>query len=222
MKRRFSVAVLAPILFCLVSLSPSPSNPSVPTPAAMTAIPAPAVSPAADDAAVRLAELAAAKAEAAEIQRRILNTLPYGSIIARSAARNSLDGLLLAAVVDIESGFTAEAISPQGARGLMQVRPSTATFLGHDGDLLDPHTNVEVGSRYLGSLLQDFDGNVELSLAAYNAGPSAVLRHNGIPPYPETRAYVKKVLHRYQDLRREASALETGLAESGLKGPSSI
>lgn len=217
MKRRFSVAILATILFCLVSLSSSSSNPSVPASATMTAIPAPAVSLPAAGEAERLAKLAAENAEAAEVQRRILNTLPYGSIIARSAARNSLDGLLLAAVVDIESGFAAEAVSAQGARGLMQVRPSTASFLGHDGDLLDPHTNVEVGSRYLGSLLHDFDGNVELSLAAYNAGPSAVLRHNGIPPYPETRAYVKKVLHRYQDLRREATALETGLAESGAK-----
>lgn len=204
MRQRFSVAALATFLFCLVSLSSTPSNPSVEA-LPMTTTP----SPVAELRAERLQALASAtaRAEAAEIQRRILNTLPYGSIIARSAARNSVDGLLLAAVVDIESGFTAGAVSPQGARGLMQVRPSTATHFGHEGDLLDPHANVEVGSRYLKSLLLDFDGDLELSLAAYNAGPAAVLRHKGIPPYRETRAYVKKVLNRYQDLRREAAAL---------------
>jgi soluble lytic murein transglycosylase-like protein len=194
-------------------LSSTSSNPSVEA-LAMTTTPSPVTVLRSESGAPSAAqELAAAtaKAQAAEVQRRILNTLPYGSIIARSAARNAVDGLLLAAVVDIESGFTAGAVSPQGARGLMQVRPSTALHLGHEGDLLDPHANVEVGSRYLKSLLLDFDGDVELSLAAYNAGPSAVLRHKGIPPYRETRAYVKKVLHRYQDLRREAAALEGDL-----------
>ncbi len=149
--------------------------------------------------------------ETAEMRRRILSTLPYGSIIARSAERNRVDSLLLAAMVDVESGFAASAVSPQGARGLMQVRPSTAHAVGHQGDLLDPHTNVEVGCRYLGSLLQDFKGDVELSLAAYNAGPAAVLRHKGIPPYRETREYVKKVMDRYEGLQREATALEEGM-----------
>jgi len=207
MKLRFPVAVLAAILFCLVSLSSAPTNPSVPARPAMTLV-APSLKTAPVVSASNLAE-AVRSAETAEIQRRIVSTLPYGSIIARSAERNRIDTLLLAAVVQVESGFAAEAVSAQGARGLMQVCPSTASSVGHKGDLLDPHTNIDVGSRYLVSLLHDFNGDVELSLAAYNAGPSAVLRHNGIPPYRETRDYIKKVLNRYQDLQREASALRS-------------
>lgn len=207
MKHRFSVAALATILFCIVSLNPTPSIPAVQVQPAMTVF-EPVAS---TSTATPTSRYATPSAETAEMQRRVLSTLPYGSIIAVSAERNRIDSLLLAAMVDIESGFTAAAVSPQGARGLMQIRRATALSVGHDGDLLDPHTNVEVGSRYLGTLLHDFDGDVQLSLAAYNAGPSAVVRHNGIPPYRETREYVRKVLDRYQDLRREATALEAGL-----------
>jgi len=209
MKQRFLVATVATILFCVDALNPRPSIPSVPPALPMTAIPVATPSQSAG-----VPRHATPDAATAEMQRRILSTLPYGSIIARSAERNQVDSLLLAAMVDVESGFTASAVSPQGARGLMQVRPSTASSVGHDGDLFDPHTNVEVGCRYLGSLLHDFDGDVTLSLAAYNAGPSAVVRHKGVPPYRETREYVKKVLDRYQNLQREASALEEGIPAS--------
>ncbi|HKV09029.1 MAG TPA: lytic transglycosylase domain-containing protein [Thermoanaerobaculia bacterium] len=137
-----------------------------------------------------------------EARRDYLEDLPYGSILAAAAERHDVDGLLLAAVVDAESRFRPRAVSPKGAVGLMQVRPSTGSIYGAT-DLTDPKVNVDVGCRYLRSLLETYDGDMELALAAYNAGPAAVERYNGVPPYRETRAYVEKVLSRYERYQRE-------------------
>jgi Transglycosylase SLT domain len=138
-----------------------------------------------------------------EARRRFLHSLPYGTAIAVAAERHEVDGLLMAAIVAVESGFTPEAVSPKGATGLMQVRPSVGRAYGA-GDLFDPYANVDVGSRYFRSLMKDYKGDLELTLAAYNAGPAAVARYGGVPPYRETRAYVRKVLARYEEYSQRA------------------
>ncbi len=131
-------------------------------------------------------------------RRRVLETLPFGKLIRKVAERHSLDGLLLAAIVEMESGFDPQAVSPDGALGLMQILPSTA---GHfaSGDFTEPAINVEIGARYLSSLLERFDGDLGLALAAYNAGPGNVIRFDGMPPFRETQRYVRRVLSRYVD-----------------------
>jgi len=149
----------------------------------------------------------------AEAQRRFLNGMPYGSAISLAAERHSVDGLLMAAIVAVESGFTPEAVSPRGARGLMQIRPAVGAAYGAK-DLFDPYTNVDVGSRYFSSLMKDYEGNLELTLAAYNAGPAAVARYGGVPPYRETRAYVRKVTALYQEYSRRAGSGPGPLAEA--------
>jgi soluble lytic murein transglycosylase-like protein len=136
-----------------------------------------------------------------EAQRKLLNDLPFGNAMALAAERHELDGLLLAAVVQTESRFVPGAVSPRGAVGLMQVLPSTGEMYGAR-DLSDPHVNLDVGSRYLHQLLRDYDGNLELALAAYNAGPAAVERYGRVPPFPETQDYVKRVLRLYEKHRQ--------------------
>jgi Transglycosylase SLT domain len=117
------------------------------------------------------------------------------------ARRHGLDPDLVLAVVAVESGFRPEAVSPKGAQGLMQLMPATAGALGV-ADALDPEQNLDGGVRRLGALLTLYGGDLARALAAYNAGEGAVARHGGIPPYKETRAYVKKVLARYKDSKQ--------------------
>jgi hypothetical protein len=131
-----------------------------------------------------------------EHRRQIVADLPYGSLIQSAAQRYRLDELLIAAVVEAESSFDANAVSPVGALGLMQVMPTTAAEYGVN-DPLDPSENIDLGARYLSWLLSRFEGDLQLALAAYNAGPGAVERFEGVPPFRETRAYVGKVLSRY-------------------------
>jgi hypothetical protein len=138
-----------------------------------------------------------------EKREPIIDRMPYGTIIRRAARRHSVDELLVAAIVEAESSFNPMAVSPVGAVGLMQVMPSTAASYGA-GDPLNPAVNVDLGARYLSRLLNRFDGDLELTLAAYNAGPGAVDRYEGMPPYRETRAYVGKVLSRYVDHHQRA------------------
>jgi soluble lytic murein transglycosylase-like protein len=145
-----------------------------------------------------------------EAQRRLLSELPFGNAMAVAAERHEVDGLLLAAVVETESRFRPAAVSPRGAVGRMQVMPSTAEMYGVR-NLSDPHVNLDVGSRYLRQLLRDYDGDLELALAAYNAGPGAVERHGGMPPFRETRAYVEKVLRRYDQHQRRLGDSALGL-----------
>jgi len=121
----------------------------------------------------------------------------YDGLIGLTARQNDLPAALVKAVIAAESGFDPEAISHKGAQGLMQLMPATSAQLGVR-DPLRPDENVRGGVRYLRALIDRYD-NLSLALAAYNAGPSAVDRYGGIPPYRETRAYVKRVLTYYRD-----------------------
>lgn len=117
----------------------------------------------------------------------------YDDIIARAADRWNVEFALVKAVVHAESTFDTEAVSRAGARGLMQLMPATARLLDV-ADAHDPQENVEGGARYLRMMLDKFRGNLELALAAYNAGPGNVQKYGGIPPFEETRHYVRKVM----------------------------
>lgn len=127
-------------------------------------------------------------------------------LIAAAAARYGHQTNLLRAIVHVESRFNAAAVSPKGAIGLMQVMPATATGLGVADPatrLFDPAVNLDAGARLLRQLLDQFKDRPELAIAAYNAGPGAVLKHGrGIPPYPETQAYVRDVTAEYTRLTR--------------------
>ena len=117
------------------------------------------------------------------------------------APSSGLEPQLLLAVISAESGFRAKAVSPKGAQGLMQLMPATARRLGV-ADPFDPEQNVRGGARYLTELLRLFNDDLRLALAAYNAGEGAVMRYGrAIPPYPETRQYVARVMERYTALR---------------------
>jgi hypothetical protein len=121
---------------------------------------------------------------------------PLKSLIARAALRYQIDPDFLASVMKAESGFVPTAVSPKGALGLMQLMPRTAAGLGVK-DVLDPAANAEGGTRYLRQLLDRYDGDAVRALAAYNAGPQQVDQHGGIPPLPETRAFVARVIADY-------------------------
>jgi hypothetical protein len=133
------------------------------------------------------------------------NTTPlflqhYRQEILTAAQQYQLEPSLIRAVIHAESGFNPKAHSKAGAQGLMQLMPETAKELGV-GNVWLPQQNIRAGTAYLASLLQQFNGNRRLALAAYNAGPGAVNRHGGIPPYAETKAYLQRVdilLRRYQ------------------------
>ena len=118
---------------------------------------------------------------------------PFADIVDAAARRHGVDAELVHAVIAVESGYRAGAQSPAGAQGLMQLMPGTQRDLGVS-DAFDPRQNVDAGVAYLRNLTDEF-GTV-LALAAYNAGPGAVRRYNGIPPYEETHAYVRAVLGR--------------------------
>jgi soluble lytic murein transglycosylase-like protein len=115
------------------------------------------------------------------------------AMIERAARQYNLRPDLLRAMVQVESGGNPRAVSPKGAMGLLQLMPGTAAGLGVD-DPFDPQQNLDAGARYLRMQLDRFHGDERLAVAAYNAGPGAVLRHNGIPPYAETQGYVSRVL----------------------------
>ncbi len=125
-------------------------------------------------------------------------------LLTAAADRNGLDPALVAAVARAESGFRVDAGSPAGARGLMQLMPSTAAGLGVT-DILDPAQNLGAGSRYLKQQIDRF-GDLRLALAAYNAGPGAVSRFGGVPPYAETQTYVDRVLGFYEQYRSNAAS----------------
>ena len=124
-------------------------------------------------------------------RRPLLPTL-FDPFIDRVAQENDLSPQLIKAVVSVESGFNPQAVSSAGAQGLMQLMPQTARQYGVR-DAFDPEANLEAGAKHLRRLLDKYDGDLTLALAAYNAGEGAVRRHQGVPAYPETMDYVKKV-----------------------------
>jgi soluble lytic murein transglycosylase-like protein len=117
---------------------------------------------------------------------------PFGAEITAAAKKHGIDPALLAGLVKQESGFNPNAGSPAGARGLTQLMPGTAAGLGVT-DVLDPLQSLDGGAKYLSQQLKAFDGDVTRALAAYNAGPGAVQRYGGVPPYEETQNYVRIV-----------------------------
>ena len=123
--------------------------------------------------------------------------LEFERLVRREAAAAGVDPSLVAAVARTESGLAPRATSPAGAAGLMQLMPATAQALGV-ADPYDPVANVRGGAIYLKELLARFGGDVALAVAAYNAGPGAVERFGGVPPYTETRRYVARVLEAYR------------------------
>jgi len=128
----------------------------------------------------------------------------FAPLVAAVAKAHALDPALLHAVITVESGYNPRAVSPKGARGLMQLMPETAERYAVR-DIWDPRQNLDGGARYLRDLLGLFNDNLGLALAAYNAGEAAVIEAgNRIPPFPETRSYVPRVLQHYYLYRAAA------------------
>jgi soluble lytic murein transglycosylase-like protein len=121
-----------------------------------------------------------------------LNTQAFDREIRSAAAFNAVEESLIRAIIHAESAYQPDARSPKGAQGLMQLMPATAADLAVVNPF-DPAQNIEGGARYLSQLLAEFKGDLDLAAAAYNAGPNAVYKHGGIPPFDETREYVRRV-----------------------------
>jgi hypothetical protein len=132
-------------------------------------------------------------------------------MLARAGDEHNVDVDLLASLVKAESNGNAHAVSRAGAKGLMQLMPGTANDLGVE-DSFKPEENVRGGSAYLDALLTRYHDNVALALAAYNAGPQAVDRYHGIPPYHETRVYVARVIHEFNRRVRAREAIARATA----------
>lgn len=124
-------------------------------------------------------------------------------LVEQTARKHDVDPLLVHSVIQVESDYNAQAVSPKGAQGLMQLMPGTARMLGVS-DSFDPGQNIEAGVKYL-KYLQDIYKDDRLALAAYNAGPGAVEKYKSIPPYAETRNYVNQVSKRYDQARAAAA-----------------
>jgi soluble lytic murein transglycosylase-like protein len=137
----------------------------------------------------------------------------YDELIMHTAQTVDLDPALIKAVMQVESAFDRYAISRKGASGLMQLMPGTANRYGVES-LFDPGQNVAGGARYLRDLLELFSGNTRLALAGYNAGENAVARHGGIPPFAETRAYVRRVMGLYQQYQDRGCCKSSRNAEN--------
>lgn len=125
----------------------------------------------------------------------------YEDIILELSRKSRVRPELIKAVIRVESGFNQKAVSAKGARGLMQVMPVHAGPYKIE-DPFDPRQNITAGAMYLGKLIKRYDGNLNLALAAYNAGPATVEHYDGVPPYEETRKYVQKVLLHYRNYRK--------------------
>lgn len=140
------------------------------------------------------ADIYSAKAEA--LSTKVSSKEQIKNIIFKAAKKHGVDEKLVNALVMQESGFNPNAKSKVGAMGLMQLMPATAKGLGVTNPM-DPEQNVEGGVKYLKSMLNKYNGNIILALAAYNAGPGAVDKYDGVPPYKETQNYVKSILANY-------------------------
>jgi soluble lytic murein transglycosylase-like protein len=134
-------------------------------------------------------------------QPQMVASQPYAELVSAAATANQLPEALLHAVINVESHYNAAATSPKGAGGLMQLMPETAREMGVS-DVYDPGANIRGGARYLKRLMTLFDNDIALAVAAYNAGPEAVLsRGRVIPPFAETQRYVPSVLRQYRRLQ---------------------
>jgi soluble lytic murein transglycosylase-like protein len=136
-------------------------------------------------------------------------SVPFGDLIHAKAAKYDVDPALVAAVMEAESRFKHRARSQVGAQGLMQLMPRTGRWMGAR-NLYDPEQNIDAGTRYLKYLSGRFDGNQTKIIAAYNAGEGNVQRYGGVPPYRETRTYVKKVLKNYEKRNEELKRYSAG------------
>jgi len=123
--------------------------------------------------------------------------VPYASLIAIAARAHGVSPELIASVIAVESNFNPNAVSWKSARGLMQLMPETASRFGVT-NVFDPAQNIDAGTRYLKELLSLYKGNLKLTLAAYNAGPERVAQYHSVPPYRETRNYVRLVTGKYR------------------------
>ena len=141
--------------------------------------------------------------------RKKLLDVPYGDFIADSALAQGVAPELVASVIAVESNFNPNAISWRSARGLMQLMPQTAAKFGVT-NVFDPRQNIEAGTKYLKELLLRYNGDLSLTLAAYNAGPDRVEQYRSIPPYRETRDYVRRVTEKFRKIY-QASALTVSL-----------
>lgn len=140
--------------------------------------------------------------------------IPYGALIYEKARKYDVDPALVAAVIEQESRFKPRARSHVGARGLMQLMPRTGRWMGAR-DLYDPEQNVDAGVKYIKYLNKRFDGDLKKTIAAYNGGEGNVMRHGGIPPFRETRQYVKKVMKNYDKRTRQLQKYEQKQLEGG-------
>jgi soluble lytic murein transglycosylase-like protein len=129
---------------------------------------------------------------------------PYNTLIVESAVKYGVDCELVKAIIKVESNFNHKAVSRKGAKGLMQLMPQTASILGVN-DCFHPQANIDGGIRHLAYLIGLYKSNLSLALAAYNAGESAVAKYGGIPPFGETKTYVRQVLDTYAQYRKNST-----------------
>lgn len=125
----------------------------------------------------------------------------YFEIIKKASQEYKVDENLIRAIILAESNFNKDAVSPKGAQGLMQLMPETAKYLGVQ-NAFDPYQNIFGGTKYIASLIEKYQGNLRLALAAYNAGEGIVDKLKDIPPYPETQNFVEKVLNYFKEFSK--------------------
>jgi soluble lytic murein transglycosylase-like protein len=175
-----------------VETIPDPAPSAAPTPAQLLSSPS------------LLSFRSAAKGSASPDVTPALTPAEIHQLLARAGTLHNIDTDLLASVVQAESGGNTLAVSRAGAQGLMQLMPATASLL-NVRDSFAPEQNIGGGTAYLDALLTRYNDNIALALAAYNAGPAAVDRYHGIPPYAETRAYVARVIREFNRRKRAAA-----------------
>ncbi|MBZ5612455.1 MAG: lytic transglycosylase domain-containing protein [Acidobacteriia bacterium] len=149
----------------------------------------------------------------------VLSAPALHQVVDSASAAYHLDPDLVNSVIHAESGFNSHAVSPKGARGLMQLMPGTANQLGVN-DAFDPQSNVTGGSRYLRELLERYNFDLVKALAAYNAGPERVEQYRGVPPFRETQAYVARIVHEYnkKKIAQEKEAKQKKVASKAQRG----
>lgn len=145
------------------------------------------------------------------VLRPSLTDIPYGGFILTASKHHGVDADLIVSVITAESKFNPKAVSRKNARGLMQLLPETAARLGVK-NIFDPEENIEAGTRYLRELLDRYNNDLTLTLAAYNAGPQRVELYKSVPPYPETLSYVRRVQQTYKTRKSTATTRTAALS----------